>query len=61
MVCLLGEYGNTEGEGLIQKQALQSNNLEFCKAIASRLCKSGIGGIVEPLEAATTTAVVLDQ
>ena len=53
MVCLQGTYGQAEGDGLIQRQAVQSNNLEFCKAIASRHCKAGIGGVLyEPLEAA---------
>ena len=53
MVCMLGSYGAAVGEGLIERQAVQSNNLEFCKAVAGRLCGKGIRGMqYEPLEAA---------
>ena len=62
LVCLRGTYGTAEGTGLIQRQAVESNNLEFCKAIASRLCKAGIGGVLyEPLEAAYDDCRCLGQ
>ena len=62
LVCLRGTYGTAEGAGLTERQAVQSNNVEFCKAVASRLCKAGMGGVLyEPLEAAYDDCRCLGQ
>ena len=59
LVCLRGTYGTAEGTGLIERQAVESNNLEFCKAIASRQCTGGVR--YEPLEAAYDDCRCLGQ